>query len=149
MDLIKIHFGKGMESMRDQMEQVIDEMLHLSRACVPRTSTCWAPPADIYETEEEIIILMEMAGLKKEDIEVFLDQGILRVSGRRANPIQDTHLRVHQLDVDFGPFERMIRIKVPVDPEKTSAIYQEGFLVIRVRKAAPLKSDIRVEERPR
>jgi len=149
MDLIKIHFGKGIREMRDQMEHMMDEMLHLSRACLPRSSTCWTPPTDVYETQEEIILLMEMAGLKKDQIEVCIDQGVLRVSGQRINPIKDPHRRVHQMSVDFGPFERTIRIQAHIDPDRISAIYQEGFLVIRVAKDVPVRSEIRVEEKTR
>jgi HSP20 family protein len=149
MDFIKIHFGKGMQDINDQVEQMIDEMLHLSRACIPRSSTCWVPPTDIYETPAEVIVLMEMAGLKKEEIEVSLDQNVLRVSGRRLNPIQDPHRKVHQMGVYFGPFERNIRLRGPVDADSSSATYQEGFLMIRVQRAASVRSEIRVEERPK
>jgi HSP20 family protein len=145
MDMIEIHLGKEIDEMRDQMEQMVEEMCQLTRTFAPRGGASWAPPMDMYETPEEFIILVEMAGLHKEDIRVTVDQGVLRISGRRLNPIQDAQRRVHQMEVDFGPFQRTARMRTPILAEETRAIYREGFLLIRVPKAFKTNRQIRVE----
>jgi HSP20 family protein len=145
MDRIKIHLGRGFEEMESQVEQMMDDMLHLRRAFVPRSGQCWGPPMDLYETQAQIIILMEMAGLKSDQIQVIMDRGMLKISGLRANPIQEPDRRVHQMELDFGPFERRVRVRVPVVLDGIEATYRDGFLVIRVPKAQPREREIPVE----
>jgi len=145
MSFIKIHLGKGMEEVRDHMEQMIDDMLHLRRCFASGTGVCWAPPTDIYETQEEVLLVMEAAGLKAEEIQVVLDQGLMRISGTRVSPIQEPNRSFHQMEIDFGPFERRVRIRLDIDPERIQAVYREGFLIIRLHKAAPVDREIPVK----
>ena len=145
MGVIKIRLAKELDDMRDPMEHMVEEMLHLRRTFVPRSGACWAPPTDLYETREEIIVMAEMAGLKNDEIQVVIDGGLLRISGRRANPIQDIERQVHQMEIDFGPFERKIRIRVPVESDRIQAVYRDGFLIIRVPKSPELSREIRVK----
>jgi HSP20 family protein len=146
MDKIEIRLGKGLGDMRDQMDNMLDEMCQLSRAFIPRRGTCWVPPVDIFETPDEFIVLAEMAGVDKENIRVTVDQGVLKVAGKRLNPIQDPHRRVHQMEVDFGPFERMIRIRSPIATDAIQAVYRDGFLTIRMPKGNRVHREIKVEE---
>lgn len=146
MDVIEINLGKGIEQMRDQVDQMMDEMCQLTRAFVPRRGTCWVPPMDVYETSEEFIILAEMAGLHKDDIQVTVDRDVLRITGRRHNPIQDPERRVHRMEVDFGPFERTLRIRTPIVAEEIRAVYRDGLLQIRMPKAQRVDREIRVLE---
>ena len=143
MDRIEIQLGKGIKEMADQM---MDEMCQLTRAFVPRRGTCWVPPMDVYETPNEFIVLTEIAGLHKEDIQVTMDRDVLRISGRRLNPIQDPQRRVLQMEVDFGPFERVVRVRTPVVAEEIRAVYREGLLTIRMPKAPRTDREIKVQE---
>jgi HSP20 family protein len=145
MSFIKIHLGKGMEDVRDQVEQMMDNMLHLRRCFASGSGACWAPPTDIYETQEEILLLMEAAGLKAEEIQVVFDQGVLWVSGTRVSPMRDPERSFHQMEIDFGPFERRVRIRVDIDPDRIQAVYREGFLIIHLTKAAQVDREIPVK----
>ncbi|MEJ5377267.1 MAG: Hsp20/alpha crystallin family protein [bacterium] len=147
MDVIKkIGIRRGLEDMQDQMERMMEEVAqHLSRSFFPRSSPGFAPPMDLYETPEEILILVEMAGMRSEEIQVIMDRGVLRISGVRTNPVCDPQRRVHQMEIDFGPFERSVRIRVPVQEEKIQAVYRDGFLMIRVPKGPELSREILVK----
>jgi HSP20 family protein len=100
---------------------------------------------DLYETHEEIIILAEMAGLTSDGIQVVMDQGMLRITGVRTNPVQDPERRVHQMELDFGPFDRRVRVRVPIVLDGIQATYREGFLMIRIPKAERKDREITVE----
>ncbi len=147
MEVIKkVGIQRGLEDMQDQMERMMEEVVqHLSRSFLPGSPSGFAPPMDLYETPEEILILVEMAGMRSEEIQVLIDTGVLRISGVRTNPICDPQRRVHQMEIDFGPFERRIRIRVPVQEEKIQAVYRDGFLLIRVPKGAELSREILVK----
>ncbi len=142
----KIGIRRGLEDMQDQMERMMEEVAqHLSRSFLPGSSSGFAPPMDLYETPEEILILVEMAGMRSEEIQVVMDRGVLRISGVRTNPICEPNRRVHQMEIDFGPFERRVRIRVPVQEENIQALYRDGFLMIRVPKGPELSREIFVK----
>lgn len=146
MDVVKIEFFEGTEELHEKMERMMEEMVqHLSRSFAPRSGSRWAPPMDLYETAEEIIILVEMAGMKSEEIQVIIDRGVIRIAGVRTAPIPDPCRRVHQMEIDFGPFERRVRIRVPIDQERIQATYKDGFLMIRIPKAPELSREISVK----
>lgn len=143
MDVSKIDLTRGLEDMQDQMERMMEEMAqHLSRSFSPRSASGFAPPMDLYETPEEIVILVEMAGMRSEEIQVVVDRGVLRIFGVRTSPVCDPRRRVHQMEIDFGPFERRVRIRVPVDEERIQAVYRDGFLMIRVPKSPEVSREV-------
>ena len=95
---------------------------------------CGNHPVDIYETAEEVIVLVEIAGMNKKDITVTLDNNILKISGVRPDYSPGTKNRIHQMEIDYGKFERIMKIAIPIDTDNTIASYKEGFLKISIPK---------------
>jgi len=146
MDIVKIDLLGGLQEVEEKMELIMEEMAqHISRSFAPRSISGWAPPMDLYETPEEIVILVEMAGMKSEEIQVVVEKGIIKIAGVRNNPIADPKRRVHQMEIDFGPFERRVRIRVPIDEDRIQAVYKDGFLIIKVPKGPELSTEIIVK----
>jgi HSP20 family protein len=100
----------------------------------------WVPSVDIHETDENLLVKCEIAGVKAEDLQVALsaDDRVLTIAGIRKEPQDERsgRLRCHQLEVYFGPFERAVPLphKVPVDRERLSAVYKDGFLIVTLPK---------------
>lgn len=100
----------------------------------------WLPRADVYETETDIAVRMEVAGVQKESLNVSLsaDRRTLRVKGNRSERNIDDRkkLRYYQLEVYFGSFEREIQLPrdIDIDDEMLSATYRDGFLVVNLPK---------------
>lgn len=101
----------------------------------------WLPRADVYETEDAVIVRVEIAGIEKKSLNVSLsrDQRILHVRGARIERHIDDRrkARYHQLEVYFGPFERSVALPedVPIDSENLGATYRDGFLVVNLPKS--------------
>lgn len=95
-------------------------------------SHTWSPPTDLYETEENCVIKVEVAGMRDEDFEVAFENNILMIRGQRSD--QNEKRAYHQMEIRFGRFEIAVEIPVVVDIEKASADYKDGFLVIRLPK---------------
>lgn len=141
--MVKIGLTRGPEDMQDKVDRMIGEMAqHLSRSFSPRSGAGFAPPMDLYETPEEIVILLEMAGMRSEEIQVILDRDVLKISGVRSNPVCDPRRKVHQMEIDFGAFQRRVRIRVPVREEAIQAVYRDGFLMIRIPKGPELSREV-------
>jgi len=92
----------------------------------------WRPPTDVYETIESVIVKMEIAGMREEDIEVALQGDILMISGSRSDSLE--RKAYHQMEIPFGRFSVVIELPASVETENATAEYKDGFLTIRLPK---------------
>jgi HSP20 family protein len=97
----------------------------------------WEPPTDIVETENEIVVTVDIAGMNGKEISVVTDGTVLRISGTRRSIAAQGVKQYHMLEIQCGPFERAIELPGRVDPAKVSAHYTKGLLQIRIRKLDP------------
>jgi HSP20 family protein len=102
----------------------------------------WNPEMDIYETEEAYVLLAEMPGLKPENIDIMVERNNIKISGCREQPNVSPPLVVHQLEMEFGVFERSYHLPNPVDPENASAGADNGLLKIVLPKEANRRTRI-------
>jgi HSP20 family protein len=98
------------------------------------SATGWRPSLDVYETAEEFVMLVAVAGIQPEDVEVVVDHDTLRLTGNRPRPVCKGVTRIHQMEIDFGPFSHTVRLPEPVDADAASSTYRDGFLTIRLPK---------------
>ena len=77
----------------------------------------WQPDVDVFETETEIVVLAEIAGIRSDDLRVTVDGEELRISGIRRVPERTDVKRLLQMEIAAGPFERRLRIPIPFDRE--------------------------------
>ena len=103
-------------------------------------STTWSPPTDLYETEENCVIKVEVAGMRDEDFEVAFENNILMILGHR--PDLNEKRAYHQMEIRFGRFEIAVEVPVVVDIEKALAEYKDGFLVILLPKVHSKKDKV-------
>ena len=97
-------------------------------------STVWSPPTDVYETEENFIVRVEIAGMRDEDFEVTFEDRRLVIAGNR--PDFGGRRAYHQMEILSGHFEIDVEISVNVDVVGSTAEYKDGFLTINLPKAS-------------
>lgn len=107
----------------------------------PRSHT-WQPPTDVYETEEAIIVRIEVAGMQDDDFTIELDGRYLIIRGVRSEV--NERRAYHQMEIRFGEFVAEIELPAPVIPAQVEAVYGNGFLKVILPKARPYQ--IRVED---
>ena len=105
------------------------------------------PPMDIYETENHLVVVMEVAGMRAEDFRVIFEKDLLSISGIRTEPSSPRKTRLHQMEIDYGKFQRTLRIPFPLKTEAFKATYRQGFLTIAVPKAKEPASKVEVNFR--
>ncbi len=88
----------------------------------------WAPDADIYEIEGGMVIILDIAGVSREEVSILVEGKLLSVSGTRRNPGDAERKSVHRLEIDFGNFLRRFRIPADFDETSIEARYENGFL---------------------
>lgn len=93
----------------------------------------WKPLADIYETNDSLILYMDVAGVEPEKLTVTATLLELTIAGERQCPVADVCC-VHQLEIDHGTFERTISLPVPVEVAQITSTCKNGFLVVVMPK---------------
>jgi HSP20 family protein len=106
------------------------------------TRRLWSPPADVYETDTEYVITLEVAGMREGDFDVVFDGGTLSIEGHRQDVTE--RRAYHQMEIHFGKFSTAVGVPGPVDLESSSAEYKDGFLTVRMPKAK--RTDVKVED---
>ena len=117
--------------LRSQAERL--QRLFFRPAASHAAPVAWEPPADVYEDEREIVVIIAMPGVTAERIQVLSEPGVLVVRGTRPLPLVGPGHAVRRLEIPHGQFER--RISLP--PERMELGTPEslnGCLVLRLRK---------------
>lgn len=109
---------------------------------VGRTIRVWRPPTDVVETEDNFIVQMEIAGMRREDFFITLEERRLTISGVRPHP-QTSSGAYHQLEVNFGEFRSEVDLPGPVAVDRIEADYADGFLRVTLPKIRPRRVEIR------
>ncbi|MGQ9628847.1 MAG: Hsp20/alpha crystallin family protein [bacterium] len=126
--------GIEIRRVQDAMERLMRSAFDDWSPLIPIRERRWRPSVDIYETAEHLVILVELAGVVKDDISIVLEDNILRISGRRVDLPPAPKVRLHQMEIDFGDFETVIKVPTSVDGEGIKASYRDGFLRIMIPK---------------
>lgn len=124
--------------LASDMSRLFDDVFSFG----PRLSTwsAWLPAADLYETNDEFVLEMEVPGCNKDDIEVTVERGILTVSGHRASHVEESErISYHVRERSYDRFSRSFSLPQSVDAEDVEAEYRNGILVVRLPKLAEAK----------
>ena len=107
----------------------------------------WQPPVNVFESEEEFWIEVELAGMEKDQIKVVFEDSVLSISGTRKRCTQTKNYICCQLEMEYGMFYRFIRFDSPVAPSQIEAHYDKGILDIRVPKKVKCGEDLKIEKK--
>ncbi len=105
----------------------------------------WTPPVDIYEDEQALVLVMDLPGLQRDEIDLKVDHDRVTVEGNRARREAGTRVRLERPN---GRFRRAFKIGVPVDAGAIAAIYRDGVLRVtipRATRAQPARLRVEVE----
>lgn len=139
--------ASDIDNIRELLEMLMSEHTPAKHKMKMKTSFGWEPPMDVFDTDTEFVVIMDIAGMNRKDIAVVTDGNVLRISGIRKDLIPEGKKQFHSLEIQVGPFQRLIGIPVPVDPDSVSTDYANGLLEIRLKKRfdGPSRRQIEVE----
>lgn len=131
-------FEKGIVDEVERIERRMGRMLrNLSLPRMGLHSRVWRPAADIYETEHDLVIYMDTAGIEPDGITVSVERTGVAVSGVRKPPAREKIRCIHQLEMEHGYFERTIALPCAVEVSSASSACRNGILEIRLPKEKP------------
>ncbi len=130
MAVIRILWSEGLSKLQRQMQAYLSELLFYQVRCFP-SPEAWVPQVDIFEIPQALIVVVTCPGAERDRFDIRLDSHFLYVKGYRTPPVRG---RVYQLEGEYGPFERLIRLPFPVTSEGAEAVFEEGLLKIWLPK---------------
>ncbi|MGC9940550.1 MAG: Hsp20/alpha crystallin family protein [Verrucomicrobiota bacterium] len=113
------------------LQDEIDRLFEVERA--------WAPALDVQEDKDNFRVSVELPGLKREDIQVSLEEGALVISGERKTETLDEGIAVHRQERYYGKFSRVLALPSAVAEDKVKAAYKDGILTVTLPKAEEAK----------
>ena len=100
----------------------------------------WAPSADISETEQEYLIRAELPAVKKEDVQVMFDDGMITIKGERKQQKEDKNEKYHRTESFYGSFERRFSLPDNVNSDAIRCESKDGILTVHIPKVETPKA---------
>ena len=99
----------------------------------------WSPALDVFDDKDNLVVKAELPGLKKDEINLSLHDGVLTISGERKQEIQRKEGESFRSERYFGKFQRSVTLPTAVDSTKVNASYKDGVLTVELPKAEEAK----------
>lgn len=96
----------------------------------------WVPNTDVYATDTGLVIKVELAGMRSENLEISIEGNRLRITGNRPDGCRATKCSFLVMEINYGPFESVLELPPGYDLSQAKAAYLNGFLRIDVPMAA-------------
>jgi HSP20 family protein len=122
-----------------------DALLNLQRALDARLASDWLrdattsrgpfPPVNVFQQGEEILVIVELPGIDKDDLQIQAKENTIRISGKKSINYQEG-VSVHRRERVSGEFDRTLSFPVQIDPDGIKAEYRDGLLALFLPRAA-------------
>jgi len=148
MNLVRWDPFRELEEMSNRLNRIFHRpTLRTGNGKEALTIADWAPSVDISETDSEYLIKAELPEVKKEDVKVTLQDGVLTIQGDRKQEKEEQGKKFHRVERSYGSFVRSFTLPDYVDDAKVKAEFKEGILNLHLpksEKAKPKAIDVRV-----
>ena len=123
-----------LSSLRD----LLDSAFQLASSA-PESASGWLPALDVFEDDEKVTVQVELAGMRKEDFDISLQDDMLTISGERKSESEKREGESFRSERFFGRFSRSVTLPSPVKAEEVKAAYEDGVLTVTLPKAEEAK----------
>ncbi len=119
-----------MNTVKQQLDQLFEEFSGVEIASTP-----WTPAATLTETEDALMLQVQLPGVNAEDIDIQASREVVAIAGNRQTPTLAEGETLRRNEFRYGSFRRVVSLPVAINPQDVSADYQAGILVITLPKA--------------
>ncbi|RMH69402.1 MAG: Hsp20/alpha crystallin family protein [Gemmatimonadetes bacterium] len=147
MSIVKLSTRPDIFAIKTEVNKLLDDIVTGLRPEKSFAEGTWAPPVDIYETENEIVVHAELPGLDQNDIKLTLQGSQLTIRGEKQSETDTKGRNYHRIERTYGRFVRNFELPVEVDAENVSAKFRDGLLEIilpKLEKSNAKEIEIRV-----
>lgn len=131
--------SRELAELSDSLNRVFTRIPRGGNENEAMTVADWIPLVDISETTAEYVIKAEIPEVKKEDVKVTLEHGVLTVQGMRRQEVEEKGKKYHRVERSYGSFVRSFSLPDLVDDTKVQADFKEGILTLHLPKSEKAK----------
>ena len=126
-------------NLRDDLDTLLELPFLTGGSRQPQLFTGWTPALDLYQNNDNVVAIVELPGMRKEDIEISLQDGVLTIGGERKSEEGGTGENASRTERFTGKFRRSVTLPTRVDANKVNATYKDGLLTVTLPKAEEAK----------
>jgi HSP20 family protein len=126
-------------NLRDELNSFFEMPFWSGFARAGQLFTGWSPALDLYQSNDNVVAVVELPGMRKEDIEISLHDGTLTITGERKRESNSNGEKAERTERYIGRFRRTVALPTRVDTGKVSATYRDGILTVTLPKAEEVK----------
>jgi HSP20 family protein len=139
MTLVRWDPFRELEDMSERLNRVFSRPALRTNGKENLTVADWIPTVDISETDGEYLIKAELPEVKKEDVKVTVEDGVLTIQGERRQEKEEKGKRFHRVERSYGSFVRSFTLPESVDNGGVKAEYKDGVLNLHLPKSEKVK----------
>ena len=121
---------RDIDKLHEEIEELFADLWQVPRFAGTRRG--FRPNVDSFHTDEphELTVVIELPGVEPESLELVVGERILVIAGERRRPKVDGGVSYQQMEIEYGPFRRQVRLAENVDPARARARYEHGVVTI-------------------
>jgi HSP20 family protein len=132
MAIVRLNPARDLGHMERELRRMLRSFESSSEE--PASMALWAPPVDIFETDNEVVVRAELPGMDQKDIDIRIDNNVLTIKGERKMDQRVKEENYHRIESMYGTFVRSFTLPTNVDPDNVKAEYRIGILTITLPK---------------
>jgi len=131
--------GNGMLTLRKEMDRLFDRIWDRDWFELPQFTEGVLPPLDLVETDQNLVLTIDVPGMDVKDIHVTVRENLLIIRGEKKTELEKKNEKQYRMERTFGSFTRHIPLPIAVDATKVNASVHNGVLKVSLRKTAAAK----------
>ncbi len=137
-----------LKRVQENLERLFEEPFGGWMAPTAEFLEAWGPAVDLYEEKDKVVVKAELPGMKKEEIEVYMSEGMLNIAGERKEETEHKQAGQYRSERHFGRFHRSLLLPAEIEPGKIEAHYKDGVLTVlcpKTQEARQKQVEIKIE----
>lgn len=136
---------RGFMDTQGEINRMLDDMFGGLSRRPARQPERWAPATDVLSREGDLVLRAELPGVKQEDVDVTLSNGVLTISGERRDEQEKKGAGYHSRELRYGSFSRSMRIPDNISSDDIHARFEDGVLEVTLKGAAAVQEPQRIQ----
>lgn len=134
MAVVRWEPARELATLQSEMSRLMNHFWGSADAGGSQSATAWLPALDVWESEDEIVLAVDLPGIREEDISIEVDDGVLTISGERSRTIDEKSDRYYRFERRFGQFSRSVTLPQGIDASGVKAEFDAGVLEVHLPK---------------
>jgi HSP20 family protein len=134
MAIVRWEPFRDLAALQSEMSRFMNQVWGTSGAGGGTGPSTWLPALDVWETENDLVLALDLPGVPEDKVSIEVDDSVLTVTGERERTVEDSGDRFFRFERRYGQFSRSVTLPQGIDEAKISAEFKDGVLEIHVPK---------------